>query len=424
MAFLIVDVPIKEDNPRIISLDGGGARGLSSLLVLREIMEGIGSDRGASTAPRPCEYFDLIGGSGTGGLVAIMLGVLGMVICLQRVVIDCLTVEECVDTYLNLAKEVFNVDQILNGTIPVGDTQCRFDYKILEQHIKDMIRDRKGSEHYKMSEAANSPPYCPTFVVAKTIVQVDGPPTLFRSYAGRNARASICPVWQAARATTATPSFFKEMFIDNPRPGIKYIDGGLGHNNPAEIALIEAGRLWTTAKAFCLVSIGTGRQKAVTMDRVDQLQPDEQWSLFDKMKEFHSMTMLPEWKTATELPIGVRSVINMAHALSKLAFNSEGVNDRLQRTSCSTDLTKRFPYYRFNPDRDLGDIGFGDWKEEKWQHIAAYTKQYLDEHDGETKLSDCVRALIKSRPGNVAGNCKGKRFEKDYIHSRCCRKGF
>jgi Patatin-like phospholipase len=362
-------------------------------LILREIMEGIGSDIGAETAPRPCEYFDLIGGSGTGGLIAIMLGLLGMVLCLERVLIDCLTVEECVDTYLKLAKEVFNVDQILNGTIPVGDTQCRFDYKILEQHVKDMIRDRKGSDHYKMSEAANSPPYCPTFVIATTVVQVDGPPTVFRSYAGQNVRPSVCTVWQAARVATATPSFFKEMYIDNPRPGIKYIDGGLGHNNPAEM-----DRGWTIMdhSEIILSSQHWNRsQKAVTLDRIDQ--PDEQWSLFDKMKEFipHPVSIIPEWKTATELPTGVRSVINMAHALSKLAFNTEDVNRRLQRAS-STDPTKRFPYYRFNPDRDLGDIGFGDWKEEKWHYIAAYTRQYLDEHEGETKLSDCIRALIRN----------------------------
>jgi len=65
--------------PRILSLDGGGVRGLSSLLILREIMEDIDHRTGASEPPRPCEYFDLIGGTSTGGLIAIMLGLLGMV---------------------------------------------------------------------------------------------------------------------------------------------------------------------------------------------------------------------------------------------------------------------------------------------------------------------------------------------------------
>jgi len=66
--------------PRILSLDGGGVRGLSSLLILREIMEEIGRrTKAAAETPLPCEYFDLIGGTSTGGLIAIMLGRLGMV---------------------------------------------------------------------------------------------------------------------------------------------------------------------------------------------------------------------------------------------------------------------------------------------------------------------------------------------------------
>ena|SRR5579859_133915 len=65
--------------PRVLSLDGGGVRGLSSLLILREIMENVGHAKGLSETPKPSEYFDLIGGTSTGGLIAIMLGLLGMV---------------------------------------------------------------------------------------------------------------------------------------------------------------------------------------------------------------------------------------------------------------------------------------------------------------------------------------------------------
>jgi len=65
--------------PRILSLDGGGVRGLSSLVVLREIMEEIQRQAKLKETPRPCDYFDLIGGTSTGGLIAIMLGRLKMV---------------------------------------------------------------------------------------------------------------------------------------------------------------------------------------------------------------------------------------------------------------------------------------------------------------------------------------------------------
>jgi hypothetical protein len=65
--------------PRILSLDGGGVRGLSSLVVLREIMEEVQRQAKLKEIPRPCDYFDLIGGTSTGGLIAIMLGRLKMV---------------------------------------------------------------------------------------------------------------------------------------------------------------------------------------------------------------------------------------------------------------------------------------------------------------------------------------------------------
>jgi len=70
-----MDTPV----PCVLTFDGGGVRGLSSLLILREIMETIERETDADGTPLPCEYFDLIGGTGSGGLIAIMLGRLGMV---------------------------------------------------------------------------------------------------------------------------------------------------------------------------------------------------------------------------------------------------------------------------------------------------------------------------------------------------------
>jgi patatin-like phospholipase/acyl hydrolase len=50
-------------------LDGGGIRGLSELLILREIMSRIQHDEKLTDMPRPCDHFDLIGGTSTGGYV-------------------------------------------------------------------------------------------------------------------------------------------------------------------------------------------------------------------------------------------------------------------------------------------------------------------------------------------------------------------
>ena len=66
---------------RILSLDGGGIKCLSSLMVLDEIMKEIRhSTKNSEEVARPCQYFDLICGTGFGGILAIMLGQLGMVL--------------------------------------------------------------------------------------------------------------------------------------------------------------------------------------------------------------------------------------------------------------------------------------------------------------------------------------------------------
>lgn len=71
---------------RILSLDGGGVRGISCLYILEELMRQIVRDQdsdsreGPPISTLPCEYFDLICGTSTGGLIALMLGRLRMVL--------------------------------------------------------------------------------------------------------------------------------------------------------------------------------------------------------------------------------------------------------------------------------------------------------------------------------------------------------
>lgn len=74
-------VLIDEPCPRILLLDGGGFRGMILLYIIREIMSQItGKDNSMAL---PCDYFDLICGSGTGGLIAILLGRLQLVLFLR-----------------------------------------------------------------------------------------------------------------------------------------------------------------------------------------------------------------------------------------------------------------------------------------------------------------------------------------------------
>ena len=53
----------------LLSLDGGGVRGLSTLFILKSLMDRLNSDRNSAPPLKPCEVFDLIGGTSTGGYV-------------------------------------------------------------------------------------------------------------------------------------------------------------------------------------------------------------------------------------------------------------------------------------------------------------------------------------------------------------------
>ena len=74
-----VDATDTDEPLKILSLDGGGVRGISSLLLLKKIMDRVREERDLQGqveigSIRPCQYFDLICGTSTGGLIAILLG--------------------------------------------------------------------------------------------------------------------------------------------------------------------------------------------------------------------------------------------------------------------------------------------------------------------------------------------------------------
>jgi patatin-like phospholipase/acyl hydrolase len=108
---------------RLLSLDGGGARGLSSIIILQRLMEIIDPEN----PPRPCDYFDMIGGTSTGGLIAIMLGRLRM------------TTQECRIAYEEIMPSVFTKRQ--HRSTLTGQLQGRFDSDALEKAIRTLLRN-------------------------------------------------------------------------------------------------------------------------------------------------------------------------------------------------------------------------------------------------------------------------------------------
>lgn len=78
--------------------------------------------------PRPCDYFDLIAGTGTGGLIAIMLGRLRM------------SIVDCMRVYVQMTRLVFETDKTIAG-IPYRSTL--FKASKLEDAIRDCVRENE-----------------------------------------------------------------------------------------------------------------------------------------------------------------------------------------------------------------------------------------------------------------------------------------
>lgn len=93
----------------LLVTDGGGIRALSSLYVLRNILFAIRRRDAENGHPgpsslRPCDYFDMIAGTGTGGLIVVMLGVLKM------------DIMSCIDAYLEIAPKIYPIEGIVSGS--------------------------------------------------------------------------------------------------------------------------------------------------------------------------------------------------------------------------------------------------------------------------------------------------------------------
>jgi predicted acylesterase/phospholipase RssA len=334
------------------------------------------------------------------------------------------TVDVCIEKYMELSKAVFRLDNVKMG-VPVGDNRCRFDEIPLEKALKDLIREITHHEDSPMADPHDQNPEksCPVFVVATEGQDASSREKLFRSYGFDKDR---CPIWQAARATSAAPSYFPPAWVEFPAPGGWYIDGGLKRNNPSEVALAEAKRYWKTAKRVMIVSIGTGVQK--TADFIENPEPpekrsDEQTDTETEKQPDDSMqpktgsfggvkqrfkrvassfagkvkaatSNLPSTSSVAQysrIPGGLMTLKRFAAELVKLSTESEDTHRNLWECAHSHDESQQFPYYRFNVPAGMDEIGLEEWK--NMIKMGALTRGYLRTPLVEKEMERCAESV-------------------------------
>ncbi|XP_068132621.1 calcium-independent phospholipase A2-gamma [Hyperolius riggenbachi] len=231
--------PVKGRGIRVLTIDGGGTRGLVALQTLHKLEELTG---------KPIHHlFDYICGVSTGAILAFMLGVFQI------------PLDECEELYRKLGNDVFKQNVIL-GTVKMGWSHAYYDSEMWEK----MLKERMGSE--LMIETARNP-NCPKVAAVSTIVNRGLPlkAYVFRNYnhfpGVKSHYLGGCQnyLWQAIRASSAAPGYFQEYLLGNDL----HQDGGLHINNPCALAIHECKRLWPGVDFQCVISLGTGRYEGI-----------------------------------------------------------------------------------------------------------------------------------------------------------------
>jgi predicted acylesterase/phospholipase RssA len=174
-------------------------------------------------------------------LIALLLGRLQM------------TTQEALETYDQVAKRVFG----FSNRKPKAE--CQFKASTLADAVERIVAQRSSGD--LLIDPLASQRKGKAFVCAADTTDLDVV-QLFRTYEtmdGTDEWLKDCKIWEAARATTAAPTYFKPMEIKGGSVMRTFMDGAVSCNNPADKLLEEAGRVFNSRrKVGAILSLGTG----------------------------------------------------------------------------------------------------------------------------------------------------------------------
>ncbi|XP_074592667.1 patatin-like protein 2 [Curcuma longa] len=253
--------PCRGKRITILCIDGGGVRGLIPAKIIefleKQLQELDGGDA------RIADYFDVISGTSTGGLIATMLAVPG------ENNKPLFAAKDIVAFYLQNCDKIFPQHKAgcLNPTLKLVDafTGPRYDGKFLHSKIQELLGDRKLSQTL-------------TNVVIPTFDIKLMQPIFFSTYETqdiplKNARLSDICIGTSAAPTYLPGHYFETRDDQGNTRSFNLIDGGVAANNPTLAAMnqvtkqiLKSNKDFESYKPvdyshFLVISIGTGSAK-------------------------------------------------------------------------------------------------------------------------------------------------------------------
>jgi predicted acylesterase/phospholipase RssA len=342
---------------RILSLDGGGLKGAITLGFLTEMENQLAKRHAAEGIMDAGEfrlhhYFDLIGGTSTGAIIAALLAVKGY------------SASEVSDLYRQLGGRIFSDRNGFNILGKRISFYGKYDSTPLKEELEAIFKDdRLGDDSNKtgLCVVTKRLDTCSTWPVT------NNPSAIYFSQ-------NRFLIKDIVRASTAAPSYFEPEIIDvGSQQQAIFVDGGMSMmNNPSLqlflVATLDGYRLnWNAGQDdLFIVSVGTGRR--------DKKLVGNKWNnpnLIDIAK------MAPEqfMTDAGEL------IEIMMHYIGKATGPLRTIDSEIQDLSKDTiHGGKAFSYLRYNvelAEDPLKDIGMNPIDKEQ---LASLTQMDLSEN--------------------------------------------
>jgi uncharacterized protein len=361
----------KEQPRKILSLDGGGIRGVLTLEILLELENQLKSALGKDDSFRLSDYFDYIGGTSTGAIIASGLSI-------------GLTVKQLIDFYDQKGEAMFDKAFLLK----------RVKYFYNEGPLMEALKETFGSGDIDLQSGNFK-----TLLLVVTMNRSTDSPWPISNNPNAKYNASNrpdcnlrIPLYQLVRASTAAPAYFRPETLQwdpkDPEKTFVFVDGGVTpYNNPAFLMYRMAtqspyGLSWNTGeKELLIVSVGTGSAPS----------PGAYNNLLDTLKELPNNLM---YAMQVDQDINCRTVGRCIFGASidrelgsMFPLDSSG-----KILSLESDASRHFSYVRYNAD--LSDEGL---KELGLAHIDSEDVRQMDSVKYMAQLKEVGKAVGKKQ---------------------------
>lgn len=233
--------PLPSPGIRILSIDGGGIRGLVVMELLRKLEK--------MTNRKIFDLFDIVCGVSAGANLVCALASEKNV-----------TLDECIHLYKKTSHTIFHRPSTLDklaGASRLVTSHAYYDAEIWEGLLKKHVGYWRIIDTSKLTHVPKiccvSTTICDQHIDAHVFRNYTFPLNVQSVYSGSH----TARLWEVVRASTAAPAYFGDFQLE----GQLHQDGGILYNNPTTVAIHEAKCLWPNERIQCVVSFGTGRTR-------------------------------------------------------------------------------------------------------------------------------------------------------------------